>query len=164
MPHIPRKEFQEFCYGDFYSYRIDFSVDDHNFFMVFTPVSVSNDYDSLEQRSQEFGLIIPSNSYDVKFDRVENFDNSSFYERPSDQFSNMNYQKMVRLGHGIRDILQLHIATTNAEMYFAVAESTRLGKFYNMLDKKHANDLQSEVIRIADEELHYAIKTSNYRN
>lgn len=163
MPNIPKKEFQEFPVGEIYSQRIDFSVDDHNFLMIFTPVLASGDEDYLNLRSQEVGFLIPKNSYDVKFDRAENFDSSDFYAPPTDGFSKIDFRKMARLGLGIKELLNLHLCTTKAEAYFAVAENPKLAIFYGRLARQYANGLQFEVTQFGNGGLSYAIKTSNYR-
>jgi len=88
-----------FRYGNIFAERIDFSIDGHDFLMVFTPVSEINDQETLAQKSEDVGFIIPDNSYDVKFDRIENFESGDFYASPS---SGMDLSQLNRLGIGIK--------------------------------------------------------------
>jgi hypothetical protein len=114
-----------FPYGKIWAERIDFSIDGHDFLMVFTPVSEINDQETLAQKSEDVGFIIPDNSYDVKFDRIENFESGDFYASPS---SGMDLSQLNRLGIGITQIMEFHYSMKNTEVYFATAENYRLSR------------------------------------
>ncbi|MDM8524942.1 hypothetical protein QUF80_16350 [Desulfococcaceae bacterium HSG8] len=76
-----------FPYGEIWAERIDFSIGEHDFLMVFTPMSEISDEETLAQKSEDAGFIIPDNSYDVKFDRTENFGSGDFYAPPSSEMN-----------------------------------------------------------------------------
>ncbi len=136
-----------------------FSIDGHDFLMVFTPVSEINDKETLAQKSEEVGFIIPDNSYDVKFDRTENFESGNFYTPP---FSKMDLSQLNRLG--IKQIMEFHYSIKNAEVYLATAENFRLARYYERLIRIYAEQLQFEVVSgIGEEGLDYAIKTPKYK-
>lgn len=163
MPNIKTWEFEEFPFGDIESQRIDFSVDDHDFFMIFTPV-LSDDVEYTKERESIVGFTIPSRSYDVKFDRVENFDSGEFYAPPSQTYSFMGPSKMKRLGSGVCQLIDFHCSMTGAEVYFASAENYGLKQFYDRLANKYAGELNYEVTTgLGDEGLDYAIKTSKFK-
>lgn len=164
MPRIDKWVLQAFPVGDINSQKIDFSIDDHDFVMIFTPVLESGDVQYLKERSADIGFSIPQNSYDVKFDRIENFQTGNLYAKPSLRYSRMNFSKMSRLGHGIAKILDFHRETTNAEVYLATAEHTALKSYYDRLAKQHASRLKFNVTsELGSEGLDYAIKTENYK-
>jgi hypothetical protein len=78
---------------------------------------------------------VPPNSYDVKFDRVENFEAGDYYTGPSEQFNFMDFAKMRRLGLAIFEVLEFHLTTKEPKAYFASAENIRLKSFYDRLVK-----------------------------
>jgi len=150
-----------FPYGEISAEKIDFSIDDHEFLIVFTPVTEINDENTLAQKSRSVGFSIPENSYDVKFDRRENFESDSFYAPPSVK---MSFRQLNRLGLGIKQIMEFHYVIKNAAVYLVTAESFKLARYYDRLIAKHARTLQFEVIaRIGEEGLDYAIKTTRYK-
>lgn len=66
-------QIEVFSYGEISAERIDFSIGRNDFLIVFTPISEINDEETLTQKAEEVGFIIPDNSYDVKFDRKGEF-------------------------------------------------------------------------------------------
>ena len=163
MPNIKNWEFEEFPYGDIYSQRIDFSIDDHHFFMIFTPV-ITDDDDYIQDRQSEVEFCIPDRSYDVKFDRVENFENGDFYVPPGQEFSFMGPGKMRRLGSAVCQLIDFHCSVTGAQAYFASAENLGLKQFYDRLANNYASELNYEVTTgLGEEGLDYAIKTSKFK-
>lgn len=164
VPTIKKWELEVFPFGNFVSDRIDFSIDDHNFFMVFTPIkSFGEEY--LTWMTEIVGLNIPDNSYTIKFDRLENFESGDFYAPPSDIFSKTDYKKLNRLGNGIRKLIKFHYSLKNTELYFASAESFEMKKYYDRLIRNESEHSEFEVIsNIGEEGLDYAIKTPNYKD
>ena len=154
-------EIELFPYGEIWAERVDFSIDGHGFLMVFTPMSEISDEETLAKKSEEMGFIIPDNSYDVKFDRTENFESGDFYAPSS---SKMDMSQLNRLGLGIRQIMEFHYSMKNTEAYFATAENRRLAQYYDRLARTYAEQLQFEVMaRIGEEGLDYAIRTPKYK-
>lgn len=161
-------EIQEFAYTEnIKSQRIDFSIDDHEFVIFFTPVFAFEDENSLIDRAKLIGFDPPRNSYDVKFDRIENFEECTYYQPPAkdSHFSVFNTSKMRRLGAGLSELLLFHCNLTKAEAYFGVAENQKLKIYYDRLVKKYAYQLNFRVIsNIGEEGLDYAIQTSYYQS
>lgn len=163
MPSIKNWKFEDLPYGEFNSQRIDFSIDDHNFFMVFTPVILTNS-EYKYQRETLAGFSVPDKSYDIKFDREENFESGDFYMPPSSDFSQMTPGKMKRLGKGVCKLIEFHCSITGAEVYFASAENGGLKQFYDRLANKHSDELEYKVTTgLGEEGLDYAIKTSKFK-
>jgi len=164
MPKIKNWDFIEFSVGDVYSHRIDFSIDDHEFLMTFTPVLSSGNREYLIERSKDVGFNIPDNSYDVKFDRLENFESDDFFSPPSTTFSFMCMAKLRRLGMAICQLLEFHAMAKDTEVYLASAENEGLKCFYDRLANRHAIRLEYDVIAdLGEEGLDYAIKTSKFK-
>lgn len=163
MPTIKRWEFEQFPCGEIYSQRIDFSVDDHQFFMIFTPV-ICDDAAYVHERESQVDFEIPEQSYDIKFDRVENFESGQFYAPPAAGYSFMGLEKLARLGIGLCRLIEFHRSLTGAQVYFVSTENLRLKHFYDRLAKKYAVELNYSVnTGLGEEGLDYAIKTSEYR-
>lgn len=163
MPNKNEWEIIEFPMGDINSQRIDFSISDHDFLIIFTPV-LRDDVEYLKDRSESVGFNIPDNSYDIKFDRVENFESDNYYCPPSDDFSKMGVGKMRKLGTSICQLIEFHATIKNTKTYFASAENIGLKKFYDRLVKVHASRLKYNVINnLGEEELDYAIKTPRFK-
>lgn len=163
MPRIVEWDFEEFVCGDIRTQLFNFSIDDHDFVMIFTHLKEFNDDDSIAELSDKAGFDVPANSYDVKFDRVENFDSGDYYSQPSEQFSFMDFGKMRRLGLAIYQVMEFHMTTKEPQAYFASAENIRLKWFYDRLVKQYADRLNLQVVsNLGEEGLDYAIKTSKY--
>ena len=143
---------------------IKFDIEDHQFMMVFTKLSEQYDITTLEELEQSLGFTIPEKSYNIKFDRLENFESGNFYAPPSSEFSQFNLKKLNYLGFIIYKLIELHANEKDAQLYFASAENSKLKSFYNRVVNKYANSLDCEVISDLplDEGLDYAIKTSKY--
>ena len=163
MPRIVEWAFEEIISGEIRSQLINFSIDDHDFVMIFTQLNEFSDNESIAELSSKAGFDVPANSYDVKFDRIENFDSGDYYSRPSERFSFMDFAKMRRLGLAIYQVLEFHITTKEPQAYFASAENIGLKWFYDRLVKQYADRLNLQVISdLGEEGLDYAIKTSKY--
>ena len=165
MPKISKWAFTEYVFGDIHSQRIAFSIDDHDFYMLFTPLNQTSDDSTIIERSEAVGFEIPIDSFDVKFDRVENFESDQFYQLPADTFTIMDFSKMKRLGLAICQLLEFHTVATGAQAYFASAASVELKHFYDRLVRQHANRLNYTIHSgLGEEGLDYAIKTPKFKN
>ncbi|NQZ10398.1 MAG: hypothetical protein HRT35_24865 [Algicola sp.] len=65
MPRIVEWKFEEFFCGDIRSQLLNFSIDDHEFVMVFTHLNEFNDDETITELSNKAGFAVPANSYDV---------------------------------------------------------------------------------------------------
>jgi hypothetical protein len=119
----------------------------------------------LAEKSQIVGFEIPKNSYDVKFDRVENYQTGNFYEKPAAEYSYFDYEKIRRLGAGLCKLLEFHYSISRAEAYFGTAADSQLKRYYDRLVKLYAHQLHFDVIsNFGEEGLDYAIKTPRYQS
>ncbi|WP_387693091.1 hypothetical protein [Photorhabdus sp. RM71S] len=64
MPTFHQTGFIEATVGEIQYHRFDFSVEDHDFVMIFSAVEIS-DVEYLQMRSEEVGFSIPERCYDV---------------------------------------------------------------------------------------------------
>lgn len=165
MPILRYDTFQEFSYGYTSGQRIDFDIDidDHRLVMFFMPASEFYDDERKEEISRALTAPFPENSYDIKFDRLENFETENYYQPPDTQYSKANYRFMTRLSRGIAQLIDYHCEEVQPEAYFAVAENHRLKRFYDRLAVKHAPGLNFNPINgIGHEGLGYALTTRHY--
>ncbi len=140
-------------YGEIVADRINFSIDENKFLIVFTPLDTINDESTLTQKAKDFGFTIPYNSFDVKFDRTENFESDNYYDSSN---SKMNLSQLNRLGEEIKQIMIFHYSIKNTEVYFATTERIKLTSYYDRLVRKYANQCNFEVIKIKEEGFDYA--------
>ena len=161
MADIQISSFDEFKVGEIISQRIDFSIKENRFLMLFTPVKDFSDAETLASRSREIGFTIPDACYEIKFDRLENFESENFYEIPSHKLS---LSEIRHLGKKLVHLLEFHCQETSAEAYLAVAERPKLRSFYDRLAKNYADTLQFEVLKdLEPGGFGYAIRTYNFR-
>lgn len=71
--------------------------------------------------NNELGFIIPENSYEIKFDRAENFHNEHYFELPAQKYSQLNYQSLMRLGDALNIIISNHYNKFTPQVYLSVA-------------------------------------------
>jgi hypothetical protein len=166
MPKIKEWRLESFDYGSLPAQKIDFAIDDHRFVMFFSCVSdtYADSGECLAQKQEAFGMgEFPNGTYEIKFDRVENFETGEFFERQEAGFSPMTYGRMRRLSAAIVQIVRYHMDTVGAKLYLAVAESDKLKSFYDRLAIKPAHVLGCTVSKdLGDERLGYAIKTPSF--
>ncbi|NHB98813.1 hypothetical protein [Photorhabdus stackebrandtii] len=164
MPTLHQTEFIEATVGEIQYHRLDFSIEDHDFVMIFSDVEIS-DVEYLQMRSEEVGFSIPERCYDVKFDRLENFDSGDFYAPPPPDaiFSKLGYQGLMRLGKAFSEIIGLHYQLYDAKAYFAMAETRKLKSFYDrILQQPNVGVPYEIIINLGEMRRGYAIKTPSF--
>lgn len=148
-------------YGDNPIQKIHFSFEDHKFVMIFT-VIIKNEYYIDKEIEVEFKF--PENSYDVKFDRLENFDAGLFYIGPSSKFSIITFKKSKNLVNTIMKVIDFHCNQMHAELYLAQAASVKLKIFYDRLARPDKIGISCLVINnVFEGKLGYVIKTRYFR-
>lgn len=139
---------------------IRFCISSRNYIMFFVRTDTMLDDHAIGEQSLELGVEIRSNSYNVKFDLEENFDNGNYYDQPN-VYASVGHVR--ELGEVICSILEYHCRMTDAEAYYCVAESMKLKRFYDRLSVKHAARLGFTIINgLGTEELGYEIRTPHY--
>lgn len=158
MPDYPSEQFLEWQHGEFLCHRFDFTIGDHEFLVIFSPIDVTDtEYHAF--RSEEVGFCVPQDSYDVKFDRVANFDSGDFYARPEEGYGGgMAY--LNELSYALTYIISLHCSTYKAKTYLLVAEDLRLKGYYDRILQRSFDEVLYEVTAdLGDEGKGYALKT-----
>jgi len=166
-------------YQDFYGSEvelIDFSVNDHNFTMVFYSLEEPGKKEHLDSYSDDYGFDIPINSYVVKFDRKENIvkflseegADSDLFTRPSDEFSKIGFRELRILWMKIIETIVYHYSEKKPETYLALAHNNSLKNFYDYFIKKYIQDTQDMGFDVISNTggggLGYAIKTPRYKS
>lgn len=115
-----------------------------------------------DTKREQFDIKVCPNSYQVKFDLQENFDNDNFFQPPKIPLS---VHELRMLGRIIKELIEFHYRTSNADQYFFVAEHEKLKRFYNRLAKMYAEEL-GFVVRnnLGEEGLGYEIRTPSHKN
>ncbi|MEG3135109.1 hypothetical protein SC206_16230 [Rouxiella sp. T17] len=164
MPHYLTKEFQEFPHGGYLAHRFDFFIDSDSFLAIFSEVDIAApEYHMF--RNEEVGFIIPSCCYDVKFDRLENFEQGNFYALPTRGQSSKSFNFSTRLAQALITIITLHYKTYRAKAYFAVAETHKLKRFYDRVLQQPQHDIGYEIITgLGDGGMGYALKTKYFHD
>ncbi len=144
MPGDSPKNFIEFYCGDMICHRYDFIVQGCEFLVIFSMVDV-RDEDYHQYRCQEAGFSIPTNSYDIKFDRLDNYINNTFYAPPVKGACQYGLRFLNELTRRLQKIITLHYNTYAAKAYFAIAENQRLRRFYHRILQRSFDDVIYEV-------------------
>ncbi|UAN54707.1 hypothetical protein KGP26_30090 (plasmid) [Serratia sp. JSRIV002] len=164
MPVYLSEEFLEWECGEFINHRFDFSIGEHKFLVLFSPIDVSDvGYHAL--RSEEVGFSLPSDSYDVKFDRLENFESDNFYATPkkSDLGGIGGIAYLEELVDALTHIITLHCNTYQAKSYLMLAENMRLKQFYDRVLQRSFDEVLSYVAtNLGEEGKGYALRTRYY--
>ncbi|XBS70517.1 hypothetical protein ABK905_04765 [Acerihabitans sp. KWT182] len=155
---IPRK-FIEFNCGDIICHRYDFLVRECQFLIIFSLVDV-REKDYYQYRCDEAGFKIPHNSHDIKFDRLDNYINNTFYAPPTKDAGKYGMRFLHELTDVMKQIIKLHYNTYAAKAYFAIAENQRLKRFYHRILQNSFADVIYEVTTdLGEGGKGYAIKT-----
>ncbi|CDH21525.1 conserved hypothetical protein [Xenorhabdus bovienii str. kraussei Quebec] len=159
MPVYHTEKFIEFPHGAFDCHRYDFSIKDHAFIVLFSTVDIQDrDYHSM--RSEEVGFLIPGDCYDVKFDRLENFNSGGYFTPPAKGKCSKGINFIKKLTEALEIIITLHHNTYCARAYFAVAETDKLKRFYDRVLQDVPDDVIYEVTtNLGEEGKGYALKT-----
>lgn len=144
MPVYLSKNFLEFPHGTLTAHRFDFRIERHDFVMLFSEVIV-NDPDYHAYRSEEVGFTIPPACYDVKFDRLENFNSGNFYAPPPVELRSRKRGFADELAEALETIITLHHRVYRARAYFAIAETEKLKRFYDRVLQHPPRDVIYEV-------------------
>ncbi|MCS3458574.1 hypothetical protein [Aeromonas sp. BIGb0445] len=164
MPRIKEWNLETFAFGALTAQKISFSIDHHDYIMVFSPVAATYG-DTIGDKEAEFGMTFPANTFEMKFDRQDNFEEENFFVPPSASEDRLAHSQLNRLGNAISQILDFHMSTTSAQLYIAIAENPKLKTFYARLAKKHAQPLNCTVSKdIGEEGLGYAIRTPHFQS
>ncbi|HDZ8964820.1 TPA: hypothetical protein RUX96_001754 [Aeromonas dhakensis] len=164
MPSFPEPHFTEALAGGIPYQLLHFSIDQVDFVAVFASIDTSDaEYSAF--RAAEVGFQVPGDSYDIKFDTLENYNNGTFYAAPGDDgaFRLLGFTGLRRLSAALRTCVDLHYRTYGAKLYIAVAENARLVKFYDRLVCKTTTVIDYEVINnLGQDGTAYAIKTPSF--
>lgn len=152
-------EFNEFPQGRFLNHLYKFSIDDHYFIVIFSPVD-TEDEEYHRYRSEEVGFNIPEKSFDIKFDRQENFDSGDFYKPPAPAQCSRRRRFTDELSEALQTIIKKHYYTYQAKVYLAVAENDKLKRFYHRILQNVDTDVVYQLTKeIGEEERGYVIQT-----
>ena len=134
MPFQLSNQFNEFQENGFHYQSFKFFINGFPFIMVFFEI-MRNHQEYLEEREKELGAVIPTGSYDVKFDRQNNVDKKEYYQ-PATPDEQLNARGMAALGLALEMILERHIEKYHSRFFLAVADNPRLKRFYDRLVSK----------------------------
>lgn len=124
------ESFREFLHGEYIAHLYNFSVDNHLFIIMFTEIDTA-DIVYHRFRNEDAGFRLPKHCYDVKFDRVENFEKETYYQPPPKGKCSRKFSFPGELSKTIERIITLHQDTYKARAYFAVAETQKLKRYYD---------------------------------
>ncbi|CND63042.1 hypothetical protein V5E43_000681 [Yersinia enterocolitica] len=159
MPVYHTEKFLEFSNGAFDCHRYDFSIKEHHFIVLFSAVDIQDrEYHKL--RCEELGFYIPNDCYDVKFDRLENFNSENYYAPPAKGMCSRDISFPRELAEALETIITVHHNEYRAKAYFAVAETDKLKRFYDRILQDVPDDVIYEVTtNLGEEGKGYALKT-----
>lgn len=164
MPVYLSDKFVEFPHGEFLAHRFDFCIGAHNFVVLFAEVMTSDPV-YLEYRSDEAGFRIIPRCYDVKFDRLENFESNNFYEPPSKENRSKRLDFADELADALETIITLHHNVYHAKAYLAVAETPKLKRFYDRVLQTVPDDVIYEVnADLGEGGMGYVLKTRYFHH
>lgn len=160
MPVYLSTQFDEFSLDNgLLAHLFKFSVQRRHFILIFSPIDVTNE-EYHQFHSEEVGFTLPADSYDVKFDRQENFNSGNFYAPPAPGSSARRYGFANELAEALTTIIQLHYATYQAKAYLAVAENDKLKRYYDRILQNVPGDIVYDLIKdFGVEGRGYACKT-----
>lgn len=153
---------EDFSVGDIACQIAEFEVGGHTYVMVFNRIDATRSREMINEKAEELGIEYRENSYEVKFDLKQNFNNDTYFSKPDEI---MSVSDMRELGRIIRDLLEFHYKNSNAEAYLCVAEDRKLKRFYDRLAKIYTDELQFHVTNdLGEEGLGYEITTPSYQS
>ncbi|HAS8350455.1 hypothetical protein [Morganella morganii] len=154
--------FEEFLHGSFYVHLYRFSVDEFDFVVIFSPVDTTDAAYSAF-RSTEAGFRLPEQCYDLKFDREDNFLNSTFYQIPERGMCSRRYGFVQDLAIALQRIVTLHYHQYAAKVYFMIAENNKLKRYYDrILQHGHDNVLSEIKAGLGEGGKGYVLKTRHF--
>ncbi|PWV83871.1 hypothetical protein C7423_11341 [Pantoea ananatis] len=159
MPIYLSQKFIEFDHNGLTAQRYDFSIETHNFVVIFSEV-ITDDPEYHALRSEEAGFRIPKNCYDVKFDRLENFESEEFYAPPPKGKGSRRFNFSLELADALETIITVHHNIYKAKAYLAVADTPKLKRFYDRVLQKAPDDVICEVkAELGEGGMGYVLKT-----
>ena len=144
MPIYLSKHFQEFPHGGYIAHRYDFSIEKDRFVMLFAEIDTA-DRNYLAFRSEEARFDIPPRCYDIKFDRLENFERGTYYQPPGKGQSSSRFTFASELAEALTTIIALHHDIYQARAYMAIAETEKLRRFYDRILQQSSHKVVYEV-------------------
>ncbi len=140
---------------------IKFFFKQTQYVVVFTKVESAKNPEDIVAKENELGLSYQPNSFEVKFDLVDNLDNGTYYKKPTES---LKFDEVLQLGYLLCSTINYHYQITGASAYYAIAENSKLKSFYDLLDKKCKTKVVFKVINgLGSEGLGYEIRTPNYK-
>lgn len=159
MPIYLSKQFIEFDHSGLTAHRYDFSIEAHNFVVIFSEV-ITDDPEYHAFRSEEVGFRIPKKCYDVKFDRLENFETQNFYAPPPKGKGSRSLNFSEELADALETIITVHHNVYKAKAYLATAETQKLKRFYDRVLQNAPDDVIYEVLaEVGEGGMGYVLKT-----
>ncbi|AWB65456.1 hypothetical protein C2869_02950 [Saccharobesus litoralis] len=153
---------QDFNAGEINCQIIEFKVSEISYVMLFNRIDATRDQNAIDEKAAELGLEYRENSYEIKFDLKDNFDNDNYF---APRIENFTIVEMRFLGRTVRDLIEFHYRNTNAEAYLFAAENDKLKRYYDGLAKKYSGELNFKVVdNLGEEELGYEITTPSYKS
>gem|GEM_PF-3547724 len=145
---------------------IEFNLLTRIYVMVFNRIDALRSPEFIDQKATELGLSYKQNSFEVKFDLKQNFENDTFFEPPDkDYHSPHGVLSMRKPGELLKDLLLFHHSKTEAAAYLFVAENKKLKRFYDRLAKRYQEELAFTVMSdLGNEGLGYEITTTTQRS
>lgn len=164
MPIYLSNSFQEFPHGGYIAQRYDFGIGKDRFVMIFAEIdTVDRNY--LAFRSKEAGFDIPPRCYDIKFDRLENFEQGTYYQPPSKGQSSSRFTFARELAEALKTIIALHHDIYQARAYMATAETEKLRRFYDRILQQSSHKVVYELSTgLGDGGMGYVFKTRYFND
>lgn len=156
--------FFEFPHGEIIAHRFDFSVGKQQFLVIFAEI-ITSDPDYHTYRSEEAGFSIPERCYDVKFDRLENFENETYYQSPPPDAVRWSPEFSRNLADALKTVITLHHNAYHARAYLAVAETPKLKRFYDRVLQSIPYDVICEFTAgLGEGGMGYVLKTRYFNH
>ena len=145
----------DFDYGNIKCEMIEFQINNIEYVMIFTRVDEAQDQETIGYKENDLNIDIKKNSYQVKFDLKDNFENDVYFKVPQDKLSFIHIKQLGKL---LIELLYYHYEHSKADGYFFTAENAKLKRFYDHLAEQHKNILLFKVLKDLGDEGHgYAL-------
>lgn len=117
-------------------------VEDVQFWAIFADTSEALSSEEVEFIRGETGMVLSHDAITFKFDRYENFQNNTLYDKPSKPL--LSQPGMTALGEAIAKCFEMHHHRTGVTEYYAFAVDKKLARFYTLLSNRHSAPLGFE--------------------
>jgi len=98
--------------------------------VIFSPLDIS-DAEYHQYRSEEVGFNIPTNFFDVKFDRQENFDRGNVYQPPAPAECSRRRRFTDELAEALAKSIEKHYI--RLRLILVTAENDKLKRYYDRI-------------------------------